>query len=222
MTSPGVFIQAAEGQTFGGRPGYVSLDGNTSQRTLDFTVGEFTRLYISKMPVEQTLILDGQYHNKTTQYGNGGTLFGGHKYVVHWYADDWYTQSGSTSTPSPYTFNREDPCFINVAHKGNAPSHHMHIWVGYKDMQTGTITETVSFDKTGMKQSKSGERKNYYTCEFDEMVFDFRDKPRSYRYLLGYSVTDNGSGCTGIKFEGKYKVYLADDDCEDCCVDGEC
>ena len=50
------------------------------------------------------------------------------------------------------------------------------------------------------------------------MVFDFRDKPRSNRY----SVTDNGGGCTGIKFEGRYKVYLADDDWEECCIDGEC
>lgn len=54
------------------------------------------------------------------------------------------------------------------------------------------------------------------------MVFDFRDRPRSNRYLIGYSVTDNSGGCTGIKFEGKYKVYLADDDCEECCIDGEC
>lgn len=30
VTSPGIFIQAAEGQTFGGMPGYVSLDGSTS------------------------------------------------------------------------------------------------------------------------------------------------------------------------------------------------
>ena len=221
MTSPGVFVQAAEGQTFGGRPGYVSLDGDTSERTFDFTVGEFTRLYISKMPVEQALSLDGAYHNKTTQYGNGGTLFGGHKYIVHWYADDKYTRSGSTSTPSPYTFDREDRCFINVAHKGTLSSHHMYVWLGYKDMQSGEITETVSFDVTGMEQSKSGQRKNYYTCEFDEMVLDFRDRPRSYRYLLGYSVTDNGSGCTGIKFEGRYKVYLADDR-EGRRVDGEC
>ena len=150
VTSPGIFIQAAEGQTFGGRPGYVSLDGSTSPRTFNFTVGEFTQLYISKMPVEQELTLDGAYHNKTTQYGSGGTLFGGHKYVVHWYADYRYTQSGNTSTPSPYAFSREDKCFVNVAHKGGAKSHHMYVWLGYKDMQTGKITETVSFDKTGM------------------------------------------------------------------------
>ena len=174
------------------------------------------------MPVEQELILDGAYHNKTTQYGSGGTLFGGHKYVVHWYADYRYTQSGNTSTPSPYAFSREDKCFVNVAHKGTRKGHHMYVWLGYKDMQTGKITEAVSFNKTGMAQSKSGERKNYYTCEFDELVFDFRDRPRSNRYLIGYSVTDNGGGCGGIKFEGRYKVYLADDDCEECCVGGEC
>ena len=68
----------------------------------------------------------------------------------------------------------------------------------------------------------SGQLVNYYTCEFDEMVFDFRDKPRSNRYLIGYSVTDNGGGCAGIKSKGRYEVYLADDDCEECCVDGEC
>ena len=102
------------------------------------------------MPVEQELTLDGAYHNKTTQYGSGGTLFGGHKYVVHWYADYRYTQSGNTSTPSPYAFSREDKCFVNVAHKGSSKSHYMHVWLGYKDMQTGKITEAVSFNRTGM------------------------------------------------------------------------
>ena len=42
------------------------------------------------------------------------------------------------------------------------------------------------------------------------MVLDFRDRPRSHRYLLMYGVADGGSGCGGVKFEGKYRAYLAD------------
>ena len=61
-----------------------------------------------------------------------------------------------------------------------------------------------------MQQSRPGERKNYYTCEFDEMVLDFRDRPRSYRYLLMYGVADDGGRCAGAKFEGKYRAYPAD------------
>ena len=61
-----------------------------------------------------------------------------------------------------------------------------------------------------MARSGPGERKNYYTCEFDEMALDFRDRPRSYRYLLAYGAADGGGGCGGAKFEGKYRAYLAD------------
>ena len=42
------------------------------------------------------------------------------------------------------------------------------------------------------------------------MVLDFRDRPRSHRYLLMYGVADSGGGCGGVKFEGKYRAYLAD------------
>ena len=148
-------------------PGYIYLDGDTSERTFDFTVGEFSQLYISKLPLERTLTLDRAYRDGAALYGNGGMLFGGHRYAVHWYADDRYTQSGDTSSPMPYAFSSKDPCFINVAHKGKDTGHSLHAWLGYKDMQTGEITETAAFDRTGMQQSRPGERKNYYTCEFD-------------------------------------------------------
>ena len=54
-------------------------------------VGEFSRLYVSKLPLGRTLTLDGARLDRTKRYGDGGTLFGGHKYIVHWYADDRYT-----------------------------------------------------------------------------------------------------------------------------------
>lgn len=72
-------------------PGYVYFDGDTSERTFDFTVGEFSQLYISKLPLERTLTLDRAYRDGTALYGNGGMLFGGHRYAVHWYANDRYT-----------------------------------------------------------------------------------------------------------------------------------
>ena len=117
--------------------GYVYLAKDDSERTFDFTVGEFSRLYISKLPLERTLTLGRAYRDGTALYGNGGMLFGGHKYIVHWYADDKYTQSGDTSSPMPYAFSSEDPCFINVAHKGKDTGNSLHAWVGYRDMQTG-------------------------------------------------------------------------------------
>ena len=251
VVAPGILIQALDGQTFNGRSGYVNLDGSTSERTLSFTIGEFSTLYVSKMPVQQILKFNSKSPTKKNVYNSAGTLFGGHKYTVHWYNYRTFRQNGSTSTSTAYTFSREDACFVNTAHKGLITSHKMHIWIGFEDMQDKHIYELSKFIKTGMKKADTWTA-NFYTCSIKdgaqssvsteyinayvnledygtsgmgqgELVLDFRNAPPSYRFQLGYSIKDNADGgCAGIMFSGQYVVYLADDDCGDCCVEGIC
>lgn len=114
---------------------------STATKTFTFTIGEFKTLYIHKLPVSQTLTLDDKFHLKTGNYGDGGVLFGGHKYIVHWYDRYKFCTSGNGYTKVDlevgddgiYQYNQADRCFINIAHTGSATGHVMHAWLGYAE-----------------------------------------------------------------------------------------
>jgi hypothetical protein len=96
------------------------------------------------------------------------------------------------SNPVDYTFNRDDKCFINIAHKGADASHTMHVWLGYKDLQTNIIKDLVEeFGETWLERSTDNSLNNFRTCYFDELEIDLLDKPKSNKYLIGYSVQDS-------------------------------
>jgi len=150
VTAPTLMIQPGEGETLtaveGGRDvgytqgnAYVAQAAEPTSRTVRFRPGGFSELHIYKLPVGQTLQVNGVYHMRTPNYGDAGTVFGGHRYVVRWY-DDYrfvFKTSGQTvytdqTVPEDYTYDPGSLSgFVNIAHKGGVTSHDMHAWLGY-------------------------------------------------------------------------------------------
>lgn len=214
ITSPGVMIAPKNGETISGLTSYVNTDTSIETKTIKFTIGEFSQLTISKIPIDYLLSVDGKMHVITHEYSSVGTVFGGHHYKVHWYDDVIFSPDadhlqGHTTTSSDYVFNRNDMAFVNVAHKGGKTSHIMHLSCGYYDYQTQNITTIAVFDRlTGLHQSKPDVLKNFYTCKFNEFELDLRSQPLSNMYFIGYSIKDYNDECAGIKFRGKYRLYI--------------
>lgn len=219
VNSPGVLINVIHG-TINGQTQYVNVDENTATKEIPFSAGEFTEIQISKIPISQTLSVDGDLnHQQQNVYNDAGIIFGGYKYAIHWY--DLYTYTARIvdplhheygSEPVAYSYNRADRCFVNVAHRGTVASHEMFVSCGY---QFENVPYTLtSFVNTGMQRCSwdfytgRGSNDNFYTDYFNELSLDFRDKPHSNVYKIGYSVNDYNNSCAGVKFRGRYKLYV--------------
>ena len=208
ISAPGVMVAIEKnGETIGGKQTYINTDSTTKVKTIPFTISEFTKLNISKIPVKQLISVEGKMPTTRSVYSNAGTIFGGYYYIVHWY-DSYTFYNGS---PSRYTFNRTDKCFVNIAHLGKLHDHWMHLSCGYYDVQQSKPYVLTSFICNNFEQSPANELTNYVTLRFNELSIDLREYPLSNRYYIGYSIRDNTEDCYGIKFRGMYQVYVVDD-----------
>ena len=226
VTSPGVMIAPVKaGETIGGQNSYVSLDSSTQTKIINFTVGEFSEINISKIPIEQTLSICGTVHKPKNYYDDAGTIFGGYNYRIHWYdsticspsvdgmigdQQNWQPAppENKKTTAQPYSYNRNDKCFVNVGHLGANTDHTMHISCGYYDINANNVVCLMEMQNTGLTWTTQKNKNNMYSDAFNELSIDLRDQPYSKKYMIGYTVQDNAGGCAGIKFTGKYKLYI--------------
>lgn len=204
--APGVIIEPGEGETFDGKSYAVSTDDSTDQKTFTFTAGEFTRLYVTKLPVGQRLSLDGEYHARTNSYSASmGTLFGGHRYKIHWYDQYYFIKTGERVTESrPYRNWQKDDmwndqCFVNVAHKDGSviPVHTVHAWVGFKNAG-GSIYDFYRFDKADRLNPPPA----------DGSLYNYRT---FYMTSAGYNLNNNLPDYCGLETDGeKIKAITLD------------
>lgn len=212
--APNVVVQAINGTIGNGLSTWWQSASSNTTKTLNFTVGEFTELQISKLGNgDGGLDYSGDAHTNLTQMSQGGTLFGGLKYTIHWYDTATYSSSGTkTTVSSAYTYNDSDRSFVNVAHKGAATNHIMHLSVVIRDESTSTISTIVSGDFTGLNPSIGNidqRLSNFHTMWFDTPVFDFTSYSPNRKWTIGYVIRDHNSGCSGIKFRGRYKIKVS-------------
>ena len=213
--APNVVVQALDGGTIGnGLSTWWQSSSSNATKTLNFTVGEFTKLQIAKLgDGDSSLNYAGDAHESRTTISQGGTLFGGLKYTIHWYDTATYTLSGShTSISSAYTYSEYDRSFVNVAHRGNVTSHEMHLSVVIRDNSNNQISTIASGVFTGLNASTldaENDLKNFHTIWFDTPTFDFTAYSPSQTWSIGYVIRDDNSECLGIKFRGRYKIKVS-------------
>lgn len=249
----GLFISVPTGQSLNGVQNFQfnDLTDQTDQLktyTFNFTVGEFTEITISKLAIGQHLYFSSKAHEEKIVEINGGTIFGGHTYKIYWY--DKYKFKETNDSPyesvkwyydedpknlSAYIFNENDKCFVNVAHRGGATSHTMHVKIGYIDMQetqqfipfqlTNGNETFKEITVTNLKSSppecdteKSPTQaeidldynNNFKECQFDPIILDLSKKNISDKFKIGVSVKDHSAACSGIKVSCIYKLYIID------------
>ena len=197
---------------------YFVLDGSAATRTFTFKIGEFKTLYVHKMPNGESLQLTAKFHRRAGNYGDGGILFGGHRYQIHWYDDMVFSFRPGTdsrqSVSAEYTYNESDDCFVNVAHLGTAPGHVMHAWLGYAYEIGGTIdrySELSTYSMGDRVVKEFSESKGYPYCVVYEYINDTPGKnkslPRGMKIINAY-----WKACNGNNGENIYVKDYVDED----------
>ena len=201
---------------------YSVLDGSAATRTFTFKIGEFKTLYVHKMPNGESLQLTAKFHRRAGNYGDGGTLFGGHRYQIHWYDDivfNFKPKSGggvdkTQSVSAVYTYNASDSCFVNVAHLGTATSHVMHAWLGYAFEIGGTIdrySDSVTYSKGDRVVKEFTDTKGYSYCVVYEYINNTPGKNRSLPTAAG-GANSYWKSCNGSNDENIYVKDYVDKD----------
>lgn len=211
---PAVIIVPSGGK-ISGKSYLTDLDTTKASKTFAFNSSDFTVLDVVELGVDYGFEFSGTAHTASNQFEGLGKIVGGFKYIFQWYDTYKFIKSGKKSSPVDWTFVPSSTSFINVAHKGTNTAHVMYAKMLMRDDQTGDISAlTQVFTCTGLEASTGNNNKNFHTLEFPNIEVDLRDP--SYKFTdtfsLGVQMKDQGSGCTGIKFSGKYKVTVIERD----------